>query len=149
MIRYLWLMLLLAGCGPSTPARSDGLEGIVPAGAVQRVEVTPDEAAAIRGRTIYAGAFMRYHAFVSETGTVEFWHEGRLLATIDDRGVIRYAPVVLSMTPGAAAGRDAGSGLASFDDSPALAIVKAAQCRARSKEVPCVLSSSFSRQPSS
>lgn len=62
---------------------------------MQRVEVTPDEAAAIRGRTIYAGAFMRYHAFVSETDTVEFWHDGRLLATIDGEGVITYTPVIL------------------------------------------------------
>ena len=95
MTRYLWLMLLVAGCGPSTPVRGDGLEGIVPAGTVQRVEVTPDEAAAIRGRTIYAGAFMRYHAFVSETDTVEFWQDGRLLAMIDGEGVITYTPVIL------------------------------------------------------
>ena len=95
MTRYLWLMLLVAGCGPSTPARGDGLEGIVPTGTVQRVEVTPDEAAAIRRRTTYAGAFMRYHAFVSETDTVEFWQDGRLLATIDGEGVITYTPVIL------------------------------------------------------
>ena len=88
-------MLVLAGCGPSTPPRGDGLEGVVPAGTVQRVEVTPDEAAAIRGRTIYAGAFMRYHAFVTDTDIVEFWHDGRLLATIDGEGVITYTPVVL------------------------------------------------------
>lgn len=43
---------------------------------------------------------MRYHAFVSETDTVEFWYGGRLLATIDGRGVIRYTPVILSMAPG-------------------------------------------------
>lgn len=145
MTRCLCLMLVLSGCAPSTPPRGEGPGRIVPAAAVQRVEVTPDEAAAIRGRTIYAGAFMRYHAFVSETDTVEFWYDGRLLATIDDRGVIRYTPVVLSMTPGAAAGRDPGSALASFDDSPALAIVKAEGCRARSKEVPCAHSDSFSR----
>ncbi len=142
-------MMVLAGCAPSTSPRGEGPGRIVPAAAVQRVEVTPDEAAAIRGRTIYAGAFMRYHAFVSETDTVEFWHEGRLLATIDDRGVIIYTPIVLSMTAGAAAERNPRSALASFDDSPALAIVEADGCRARSKEVPCVLTGSFSRQPSS
>ena len=143
------MMMILAGCAPSTLPRGEGPGRIVPAAAVQRVEVTPEEAAAIRGRTIYAGAFMRYHAFVAEAATVEFWHDGRLLATIDDRGVITYTPVVLSMTPGAAPGRDPGSGLAPFDDSPALAIVEADGCRTRSKEVPCVLSGSFSRQPSS
>ena len=92
---YLWLMLVLAGCGPSTPPRGGGPGPVVPAGTVQRVEVTPDEAAAIRERTIYSGAFMRYHAFVSETATVEFWHDGRLLATIDGEGVITYTPVIL------------------------------------------------------
>jgi len=141
------MMMVLAGCAPSTPAGGVGPGRIVPA-AAQRVEVTRDEAAAIRGRTIYAGAFMRYHAFVAEAATVEFWHEGSLLATIDERGVIRYTPVVLSMTANAVAERTPGSALASFDDSPALAIVEAEGCRARSKEVPCVLSDSFSRQPS-
>ena len=109
MIRYLWLMMLLVpGCGPSTPHRGEVPGHIVPAAAAQRVEVTPEEAAAIRGRTIYAGAFMRYHAFITEAATVEFWHDGRLLATIDDRGVIRYTPVVLSMTLGAGAEQTAG-----------------------------------------
>ncbi len=42
---------------------------------------------------------MRYHAFVSETDAVEFWYDGRLLATIDGQGVIRYTPVILSMAP--------------------------------------------------
>ena len=88
-------MLVLAGCAPSTQPRGEGPGRIVPAAAVQRVEVTPEEAAAIRGRTIYAGAFMRYHAFVAEAATVEFWHEGRLLATIDGEGVITYTPVIL------------------------------------------------------
>ena len=99
MIRYLCVMLLLAGCVPAPPPRGAGPADTVAAGTVQRVEVTSEEAAAIRGRTIYAGAFMRYHAFVSETDAVEFWHGGRLLATIDDQGVIRYAPVILSMLP--------------------------------------------------
>ena len=99
MTRYLCVMLLLAGCVPSPPPRGAGPADTVAAGTVQRVEVTSDEAAAIRGRTIYAGAFMRYHAFVSETDAVEFRHGGRLLATIDDQGVIRYAPVILSMAP--------------------------------------------------
>lgn len=99
MTRYLCVMLLLAGCVPSLPPRGAGPAGTVAVGTVQRVEVTSDEAAAIRGRTIYAGAFMRYHAFVSETDAVEFWHDGRLLATIDDQGVIRYTPVILSMAP--------------------------------------------------
>lgn len=98
-------MMVLAGCAPPTPPRGEGPGRIVPAAAVQRVEVTPEDAVAIRGRTIYAGAFMRYHAFVTEAATVEFWHDGRLLATIDDRGVIRYTPVVLSMTRNAGAGR--------------------------------------------
>lgn len=102
MTRCLCLTLVLAGCVPSTPPGGGEPGRIVPAETVQRVEVTPDEAAAIRGRTIYAGAFMRYHAFVSETDRVEFWYDGRLLATIDDRGVIRYTPVVLSMTLGPA-----------------------------------------------
>ena len=145
MTRCLCLMLVVAGCVSATPPRGGGPGRIVPAAAVQRVEVTPDEAAAIRGRTIYAGAFMRYHAFVAEAATVEFWYDGRLLATIDDQGIIRYAPVVLSMTPGVAVERNAKSALASFDDSPALAIVEAEGCRARSEEVPCVHSGSFSR----
>lgn len=89
------MMLVLAGCAQSTPAGRGGPGRIAPAAAVQRVEVTPDEAAAIRGRTIYAGAFMRYHAFVAEAATVEFWHEGRLLATIDGEGVITFTPVIL------------------------------------------------------
>jgi hypothetical protein len=92
-------MLLLAGCVPSPLPRGAGPTDTAPARTVQRVEVTVDEAAAIRGRTVYAGAFMRYHAFVSESDAVEFWHGGRLLATIDDQG-IRYAPVILSMVPG-------------------------------------------------
>ena len=94
-IRCLCLLLVLSGCAPSAPPRGEGPGRIVPAAAVHRVEVSPDEAAAIRGRTIYAGAFMRYHAFVSETDTVEFWYDGRLLATIDGRGVIRYTPAIL------------------------------------------------------
>ena len=89
------MMMILAGCAPSTLPRGEGPGRIVPAAAVQRVEVTPEEAAAIRGRTIYAGAFMRYHAFVAEAATVEFWHDGRLLATIDGEGVITYTPVIL------------------------------------------------------
>ena len=100
MTRYLCVMLLLAACVPSPPPRGAGPVDTVAAGTVQRVEVTPDEAAAIRGRTIYSGAFMRYHAFVSESDAVEFWYGGRLLATIDDQGVIRYTPVILSMAPG-------------------------------------------------
>lgn len=99
MTRYLCVMLLLAGCVLSPPPRGAGPANAVAAGTVQRVEVTSDEAAAIRRRTIFAGAFMRYHAFVSETDAVEFWHDGRLLATIDDQGVIRYTPVILSMAP--------------------------------------------------
>lgn len=95
MTRYLCLILVLAGCVSSTPTPGDGPGRIVPAATVQRVEVTPDEAAAIQGRTVYAGAFMRYHAFVSETDTVEFWHEGILLATIDGDAVITYTPVIL------------------------------------------------------
>lgn len=89
------MMMILAGCAPSTPAGGGGPGRIAPVATVQRVEVTSDEAAAIRGRTIYAGAFMRYHAFVAEAATVEFWHEGRLLATIDGEGVITYTPVIL------------------------------------------------------
>ncbi|MYH48553.1 MAG: hypothetical protein F4151_03240 [Gammaproteobacteria bacterium] len=89
------MMMILAGCAPSAQPRGEGPGRIVPAAAVQRVEVTPEEAAAIRGRTIYAGAFMRYHAFVAEAATVEFWHDGRLLATIDGEGVITYTPVIL------------------------------------------------------
>lgn len=99
MTRYLCVMLVLAGCVPSPPPRGAGPADTVAAGTVQRVEVTSEEADAIRGRTIYAGAFMRYHAFVSEADAVEFWHDGRLLAAIDGRGVIRYAPVILSMAP--------------------------------------------------
>lgn len=95
MTRYLWLMLLVSGCGPPTPPRGGGPGRIVPAAAVQRVEVTPDEASAIRGRTTYAGAFMRYHAFVSDTDTLEFWYDGSLLATMDGEGVITYTPVIL------------------------------------------------------
>ena len=38
---------------------------------------------------------MRYHAFVSDAETVEFWHDGRLLATIDGSGVITYTPAIL------------------------------------------------------
>lgn len=95
--RYLFLTLVLAGCVPSPPPRGAGSADNVPADTVLRVEVTLDEAEAIRARTIYAGAFMRYHAFVSDTDTVEFWHEGRMLATIDGQGVISYAPVILSM----------------------------------------------------
>ena len=145
MTRCLCLMLVLAGCAPSTPPRGEGPGRIVPGASVERVEVTSDEAAAIRRRTPYAGSFMRYHAFVTDTDTVEFWHDGKLLATIDDQGVIRYMPVVLSMAPGAAAERNAKSGVAksgvaSFDDLPPRAILGAEHCRARSKEVPCVLS---------
>ena len=98
MTRYLCLMLALAGCVPSTLPRGGAPADSVPAGTVHQVEVTSDEAAAIRERTIYAGAFMRYHAFVSDSDTVEFWHDGILLATIDDQGVIAYRPVVLSIT---------------------------------------------------
>ncbi|MDE0474535.1 MAG: hypothetical protein F4179_04730 [Gammaproteobacteria bacterium] len=89
------MMMILAGCAQSTPAGRGAPGRIAPVPTVQRVEVTPDEAAAIRGRTIYAGAFMRYHAFVAEAATVEFWHEGRLLATIDGEGVITFTPVIL------------------------------------------------------
>ena len=145
MTRCLCLMLVLAGCVPSTTPRGEGPGRIVPAAAAHRVEVTPAEAAAIRGRTTYAGAFMRYHAFVTDTDTVEFWHDGRLLATIDDQGVIRYMPVVLSMAPGAAAEGNAKSAIASFDDRPPRAILEAELGRARCKEVPCVYSGSFSR----
>ena len=95
MTRCLCLLLVLSGCAPSAPPRGEGPRRIVPAAVAQRVEVTPEEAAAIRGRTIYAGAFMRYHAFVSEAETVEFWYEGKLLATIDGEGVITYTPVIL------------------------------------------------------
>ena len=96
MTRYLCLILVLAGCATSALPRRDGRADCVPAATVQRVEVTSDEAAAIREHTTYAGAFMRYHAFVSDAGTIEFWHDDRLLATIDDQGVIRYTPVILS-----------------------------------------------------
>lgn len=45
---------------------------------------------------------MRYYAFVSDTDTVEFWHDGKLLATINDLGIVTYSPVILSMAPRAA-----------------------------------------------
>lgn len=109
MTRYLCLMLVLAGCVPSTPTPGEEPGRIVPAGTMQRVEVTSDEAAAIREHTTYAGAFMRYHAFVSDADTVEFWHDDRLLATIDGQGVIRYTPVILS--DGGASERASGRGL--------------------------------------
>ena len=96
MTRYLCLILVFAGCATSTLPGRDGRTDSAPAATVQRVEVTSDEAAAIREHTTYAGAFMRYHAFVSDADTVEFWHDDRLLATIDDQGVIRYTPVILS-----------------------------------------------------
>ena len=95
MTRYLCLMLVLAGCVPPTLPRGGGPADSEPAGTVFRVEVTSSEAAAIRERSIYAGALMRYHAFVSDTDTVEFWYDGRLLATIDGQGVVTYSPVIL------------------------------------------------------
>ena len=72
----------------------------VPVGTVLRVEVTPDEAAAIRERATYAGALMRYHAFVSDTDAVQFWHDGKLLATINDQGVVTYSPLILILDSG-------------------------------------------------
>lgn len=96
MTRYLCLLLVLAGCVPPPLSPGGGRADSAPVGTVLRVEVTPDEAAAIRERTIYSGALMRYHAFVSNTDTVEFWHDGRLLATIDGRGVVTYSPVILT-----------------------------------------------------
>lgn len=108
MTRYLCLILVFAGCATSTLPRRDGRADSAPAATVQRVEVTSDEAAAIREHTTYAGAFMRYHAFVSEADTVEFWHDDRLLATIDDQGVIRYTPVILSDRGGSEPGSGRG-----------------------------------------
>lgn len=113
MKRSLWVVLVLAACAPSTLPRGPGTGGIVPRASAHRVEVSSDEAAAIRERTIYAGAFMRYHAFVSDTDSVEFWHDGRLLATIDGQGEIRYTPVVLSMAP-CGGGEDREIGLCFF-----------------------------------
>lgn len=95
MTRYLCLMLVLAGCVPPPLPRGGGPADSEPAGTVLRVEVTSSEAAAIRERSIYAGALMRYHAFVSDTDTVEFWHDGKLLARIDGQGVVTYSPVIL------------------------------------------------------
>ena len=102
MTRILCLVLVLVGCVPSPLSRGGGPAARVPVGAVLRVEVTSDEAAAIRERTVYAGAMMRYYAFVSDTDTVEFWHDGKLLATINDLGIVTYSPVILSMAPRAA-----------------------------------------------
>ena len=129
MTRCLCLTLVLAGCVPSPVSRGVGPAAPVPGGTVLRVEVTPDEADAIRARTIYAGAMMRYHAFVSDTGIVEFWHDGELLAVIDDRGVVTYAPVILSRGEARPGGPFDGSrafgGVArSFDELPARAIVQ-------------------------
>ena len=96
MTRCLCLLLVLAGCVPSHPPRGAAPAGGVVVEPVLRVEVAPEEAAAIRARTIYAGALMRYHAFVSDATTIEFWHDGEHLATINDQGVVAFRPVILS-----------------------------------------------------
>ena len=114
MTRILCLVLVLAGCVPSPLSPGGGPAARVPVGAVLRVEVTSDEAAAIRERTIYAGALMRYHAFVSDTDTVEFRHDGKLLATINDQGVVTYSPVILSMAPRARGSEATISGFGSL-----------------------------------